>query len=139
MVIDESMRLYPPAHIITREALAEDVLAGHRIPKGSNVLIAPWVLHRHLKLWQNPARFDPERFRPESVASRPRYSYLPFGGGRRICIGAAFATAEATLLLATIAQRFRLRLAPGHVVEPQGLITLRARHGMKMVLTPTGC
>jgi cytochrome P450 len=93
-------------------------------------------LHRHVKLWQDPGRFDPERFRPDAIASRPRFAYLPFGGGRRICIGAAFATAEATLLLATIAQSFRLQLAAGHPVEPQGLITLRARHGMKMVLTP---
>jgi cytochrome P450 len=136
MVIDESMRLYPPVHTIAREALADDTLAGRRIPKGSAVLIAPWVLHRHRQLWQNPGRFDPERFSPEQAAARPRFSYLPFGGGRRICIGAAFATAEATILLATIAQRFRLRLVPGHCVEPQGLITLRARHGMKMELTP---
>jgi cytochrome P450 len=134
MVIDESLRLYPPAHIITREAMAEDFLAGRRVPKGTNVLIAPWVLHRHVKLWQDPGRFDPERFRPESMESRPRFAYLPFGGGRRVCIGAAFATAEATLLLATIAQRFRLQLAAGHPVEAQALITLRARHGMKMVL-----
>jgi cytochrome P450 len=136
MVIDESMRLYPPVHTITREAIADDMLAGRHVPKGSTVLIAPWVLHRHLKLWQNPARFDPERFRPEHAAARPRFSYLPFGGGRRICIGAAFATTEATLLLATIAKHYRLRVAAGHPVEPQGLITLRARHGMKMVLTP---
>jgi len=132
MVIDESMRLYPPVHTIAREALADDTLAGVRIPKGSAVLIAPWVLHRHRRLWQNPGRFDPERFSPEQTSARPRFSYLPFGGGRRICIGAAFAVTEATILLATIAQRFRLRLVPGHCVEPQGLITLRARHGMKM-------
>ncbi|HME39270.1 MAG TPA: cytochrome P450 [Steroidobacteraceae bacterium] len=136
MVIDESMRLYPPVHTIAREALADDTLAGLRVPRGSAVLIAPWVLHRHVKLWRDPGRFDPERFSPEHSAARARFSYLPFGGGRRICIGAAFATAEATLLLATIAQRFRLRLAAGHPVEPQGLITLRARHGMKMLLIP---
>jgi cytochrome P450 len=136
MVIEESMRLYPPVHTITREALADDTLAGRRVPKGSVVLIAPWVLHRHRHLWHNPGRFDPERFSPEQSATRARFSYLPFGGGRRICIGAAFATAEATLLLATLAQRYRLRLVPGHPVEPQGLITLRARHGMKMMLTP---
>jgi cytochrome P450 len=138
MVIDESMRLYPPVHTITREAVGDDILAGTPVPKGSTVLIAPWVLHRHQKLWQYPARFDPERFTPERAAARPRFSYLPFGGGRRICIGAAFATTEATLLLATIAQRYRLRLAAGHPVEPQGLITLRARHGMRMVLTAPG-
>jgi cytochrome P450 len=136
MVIEESMRLYPPVHTIAREALADDTLAGQHVPKGSAVLIAPWVVHRHRQLWHNPGRFDPERFSPELSATRARFSYLPFGGGRRICIGAAFATAEATLLLATIAQRYRLRLVPGHKVEPQGMITLRARHGMKMVLTP---
>jgi cytochrome P450 len=136
MVIEESMRLYPPVHTIAREALADDTLAGRHVPKGSAVLIAPWVLHRHRQLWHNPEQFDPERFSPEQSATRLRFSYLPFGGGRRICIGAAFATTEATLLLATIAQRYRLRLVSGHPVEPQGLITLRARHGMKMMLTP---
>jgi cytochrome P450 len=136
MVIEESMRLYPPVHTIAREALADDTLAGRHVPKGSNVLIAPWVLHRHQQLWQNPGRFDPERFSLEQIAARPRFSYLPFGGGRRICIGAAFAMAEATILLATIAQRYRLRLVSGHPVEPQGLITLRPRRGMMMTLTP---
>ncbi len=136
MVIDESMRLYPPVHTIAREALGDDTVAGRHVPKGSAVLIAPWVLHRHRKLWDNPGRFDPERFSPEQSAKRARFSYMPFGGGRRICIGAAFATAEATLLLATLAQRYRLRLVSGHPVEPQGLITLRARHGMRMVLAP---
>jgi len=136
MVIEESMRLYPPVHTIAREALADDILAGRHVPKGSTVLIAPWVLHRHRQLWQNPGRFDPERFSPEQSAIRRRFSYLPFGGGRRICIGAGFATAEATILLATIAQRYRLRLVAGHPVEPQGLITLRTRHGMKMALMP---
>jgi cytochrome P450 len=134
MVIEESMRLYPPVHTIAREALADDTLAGVRVPKGSAVLISPWVLHRHRRLWRDPGRFDPERFSPEQAAAHARFSYLPFGGGRRICIGAAFAMAEATLLLATIAQRFRLRLLSGHPVEPQGLITLRPRHGMKMLL-----
>jgi cytochrome P450 len=134
MVIEESMRLYPPVHTIAREALADDTLAGLRVPKGSAVLISPWVLHRHRRLWRDPGRFDPARFSPAQAAAQARFSYLPFGGGRRICIGAAFAMAEATLLLATIAQRFRLRLLSGHPVEPQGLITLRPRHGMKMLL-----
>jgi cytochrome P450 len=134
MVIEEAMRLYPPVHIIPRQALADDTLAGVHVPKGSNVLIVPWLLHRHTKLWQQPGRFIPERFAPEQSAARPRFAYLPFGGGRRICIGAAFATTEAVLLLATLAQRFRLRLVPGHPVEPQGLITLRPRRGMQMLL-----
>src|SRR5271170_4977337 len=126
MVIDESMRIYPPVHTIAREAIAEDTLAGRHIPGGSNVMISPWLVHRHVKLWKDPGRFNPERFSPEQSAARPRFAYLPFGGGRRICIGAAFAIAEAAILLATLAQRYRPRLVPGHSVEPQGLITLRA-------------
>jgi len=136
MVIEESMRIYPPVHTMARQAMADDTLVGRRIPKGSTVMIVPWLLHRHVKLWENPGRFDPERFSQERSSTRARFSYLPFGGGKRICIGAAFALAEATILLATLAQRFSLRVVPGHPVEPQGLITLRARHGMKMLLTP---
>ena len=135
MVIEESMRVYPPVHTIGREAIGADTLAGRHIPQGSTILIAPWLLHRHAKLWRDPGKFDPERFSPESAATRPRFAYMPFGGGKRICIGAAFALAEATVLLATLAQRYSLRVVPGHKVEPQGLITLRARHGMKMLLT----
>ena len=136
MVIEESMRIYPPVHTMARAAIGEDTLLGRRIPKGSTVMIAPWLLHRHVKLWDNPGRFDPERFSPERSAGRARFAYMPFGGGKRICIGAAFALAEATILLATLAQRYTLRVVPGHRVEPQALITLRARHGMKMLLNP---
>jgi cytochrome P450 len=136
MVVEESMRLYPPVHTMAREAISDDTLVGRRIPKGSVIMIAPWLLHRHVKHWDNPGRFDPERFSPKASATRPRFSYLPFGGGKRICIGAAFALTEAIVLLATLAQRYSLRLVPGHPVEPQGLITLRARHGMRMLLTP---
>jgi cytochrome P450 len=136
MVVEESMRIYPPVHTIARQAIGDDRLVNRHISKGSAILIAPWLLHRHVKLWENPGRFDPERFSPERAAARPRFSYLPFGGGKRICIGAAFALAEATVLLASLAQRYSLRVVPGHKVEPQGLITLRARHGMKMLLTP---
>ena len=136
MVVEESMRIYPPVHTMAREAIGDDTLVGERIPKGSAVMIVPWLLHRHVKLWENPGRFDPERFSPKASAARPRFAYLPFGGGKRICIGAAFALTEATVLLATLAQRYGLRVVPGHKVEPQGLITLRARHGMKMLLTP---
>lgn len=136
MVVEEAMRIYPPVHTMARQAMADDTLVGRHIPKGSTVMIVPWLLHRHVKLWENPGRFDPERFSPERSSTRARFSYLPFGGGKRICIGAAFALAEATVLLATLAQRFSLRVVPGHPVEPQGLITLRARHGMKMLLTP---
>lgn len=134
MVIEESMRLYPPAHTMARQPIAADEMLGRRIPPGAEVLIVPWLLHRKPSLWENPDRFDPERFAPERAAARPRFAYIPFGGGPRICIGAAFAMAEAMLILATIAQRYRLRLKPGFPVEPQGLITLRPRYGLKMFL-----
>jgi cytochrome P450 len=133
MVIEESMRLYPPAHTLSRTAMDDDEVLGRRIPKGARILIVPWLLHRNPRLWADPERFDPQRFAPEPAASRHRFAYIPFGAGPRICIGAAFAMAEAMLILATIAQRYRLRLKPGFPVEPQGLITLRARHGMRMI------
>ncbi len=134
MVLEESMRLYPPAHTMSREALAEDEVEGHRVPKGSVVSIVPWGLHRHRLLWDRPATFDPDRFAPERAAERPRFAYIPFGGGPRICIGATFAMTEATIILAMLGQRYRLRLAPGAVVEPVGLITLRPRNGLPMLL-----
>ena len=134
MVLEESMRLYPPAHTMSREALAEDEVEGHRVAKGSVVSIVPWVLHRHRLLWDRPDVFDPERFALERAAERPRFAYIPFGGGPRICIGAGFAMTEALIILAMLGQRYRLRLAPGAAVEPVGLITLRPRHGLPMLL-----
>ena len=134
MVIEESMRLFPPAHIIGRQPIGDDEVSGQRIPAGSTVLILPWLLHRKPALWGKPDCFDPERFAPERAALRPRYAYIPFGAGPRICIGAAFAMAEAMVILATIAQRYRLRVKPGFPVEPQGLITLRPRYGLRMSL-----
>jgi len=128
MVIEEAMRLYPPAHTMAREPIAPDTILGHRIPAGSIVLIAPWLLHRKASLWAEPHRFNPDRFASEP----PRYSYIPFGAGQRICIGAGFAITEAILILAMIAQRYRLHLKSGHPIEPQGLITLRPRYGMPM-------
>ena len=133
MVIEEAMRLYPPAHTLSRTAMGEDEVLGRRIPKGAQIMIVPWLLHRNPRLWQDPERFDPERFAPDRAASRLRFAYIPFGAGPRICIGAAFAMAEAMLILTTVAQRYRLRLKPGFPVEPQGLITLRPRHGMQMI------
>ena len=134
MVIEESMRLYPPAHTTGRQPIKPDEILGHRIPAGAEVLIMPWLIHRKPQLWEDPERFDPKRFAPERAAERPRFAYIPFGAGPRICIGAAFAMTEAIFILATIAQRYRLRLKPGHPVEPQGLITLRPRYGMQMFL-----
>jgi len=134
MVFEEAMRLYPPAHTISRQALAEDEVAGRPVRKGSTVFIVPWLLHRHRLLWDRPDAFEPERFAPERAAGRHRFAYIPFGGGPRICIGATFAMTEALIILAMLAQRYRLRLVPGHPVEPVGLITLRPRHGLRMIL-----
>jgi cytochrome P450 len=134
MVIEESMRLYPPAHTLAREAIRSDLILGHTVPAGSAVIISPWLLHRKATLWPEPAEFKPERFSAASSRTRQRLAYIPFGAGPRICIGAAFALEEAMLILATVAQRYALRLKPGHPVEPLGLITLRPRYGMKMLL-----
>lgn len=134
-VIKEAMRLYPPAWIISRRAVARDQLGGYDIPAGSLVLLSPWVTHRHSLFWDNPEGFEPERFEPARAAALPRYAYFPFGGGPRLCIGNNFAMMEAVLLLATVARRYRLDLDPGHPVDLNPLITLRPRHGVRMHLT----
>jgi cytochrome P450 len=137
MILQESMRLYPAVHTLAfRHALADDEVCGMRIPKGSLVTMIPWIIHRHRDQWQSPDRFDPERFLPEAVARRDRLAYIPFGFGPRICIGASFAMTEAVLILATLAQRFRLRVAPNCRVEPQAVFTLRAKNGMRMLIDP---
>jgi cytochrome P450 len=136
MVIEEAMRLYPPAHTIARTALGEDRIGGVRVPAGATITISIYVTHRNPNLWPEPERFEPERFAPAEVARRHRFAYLPFGGGPRICIGNGFALAEAQVIVAAIAQRYRIRLAPGHVVSPIGLITLRAKGGILVTLEP---
>jgi cytochrome P450 len=98
------------------------------------MLIVPWILHRHRKLWRNPHDFDPERFSPEREAEHHRFAYIPFGAGPRVCIGAAFATAEMVLIVASIAQRYRLRVIAGEAVELQALITLRPRGRIPMTI-----
>ncbi|MEJ1158662.1 cytochrome P450 [Prosthecomicrobium sp. N25] len=133
-VIEESMRLYPTAPFLSRVARQDDVIGGRPIRAGSLVLIVPWLLHRHRRLWSDPDVFDPGRFLPDRRESVPRFAYLPFGAGPRVCIGSAFALQEATLVLARILSRFRFDLAPGHVIEPVQRITLRPRGGMPMIL-----
>jgi cytochrome P450 len=134
MVIEETMRLYPPAHTFVRKALVRDEIGGRTIAKGSLVLIVPWVLHRHRRLWENPETFDPERFRPERAAMRHLFAYVPFGGGPRICLGASLAMMESTLILAGIAQHYRFHPAPEQRIEPLASVTLRPRYGMTMLL-----
>jgi cytochrome P450 len=129
MVIEESMRLYPPAWMFGRMAIAEDTVRGYRIPPGSMVIISPYFTHRHPDFWTNPEGFDPERFAADAAAKRHKYAYLPFGGGPRICIGNGFALVEAQAILATITQRFRVDVTPREVVaEP--IVTLRPKGGM---------
>jgi cytochrome P450 len=121
-VIDETMRLYPPAFLIARAATAPDTIAGMSIRKGDVILIAPWLLHRHEKLWRDPNAFIPERFMPPAPPP-DRFAYLPFGVGPRICIGAHFALVEATLALAKIVATFRIALADREPVVPVGVVT----------------
>jgi cytochrome P450 len=134
MVIQEALRLYPPAWILSRKAETDDALGDYHIPAGSVVDISPLFMHRHPNYWKDPLRFAPERFSPEEVEKRPQYAYFPFGGGPRLCIGRDFALAEAQIILAAVASRFELRLASGKQVELDPLITLRARGGMPMFL-----
>lgn len=131
-VIKEAMRLYPPAWLITRLAVEDVTLGGCTIPKGSILIMSQYVMHRHPDYWDEPDAFRPERFAPGWEDRVPKFAYFPFGGGPRICIGSSFAMMEAVLVLATIMQRWTLRLAPGHVVEMEPLITLRPKNGMPM-------
>ena len=134
MVIQEAMRLYPPAFGITRHTIADDEIGGYHVPANSLIFMSAHYTHRHPEIWEEPDKFDPERFTPERSAGRPRFAYFPFGGGPRICIGNAFAMMEAQLVLATVAQHYQLRLIPGHPVEPWVLATTRPRHGLPMTL-----
>jgi cytochrome P450 len=135
MVLEEAMRIYPPAPgVSTRVALKDDEICGVKVRKGTQIAIAPWVLHRHRTLWDNPEVFDPERFNVQRSVGRPRFAYLPFGGGPRVCIGAVLAMTEATLILAVLAQRYQPRLKDGETVALQTRITLRPKDGMKMRL-----
>jgi cytochrome P450 len=134
MVLDEAMRLYPPAPIMSRDSIGPDTLGGHTIRPKTSIMISPWVLHRHRALWTDPDYFDPERFAPGRKEKIHRFAYLPFGAGPRVCIGMGFAMQEATIILSSILRRYRLELVPGFIVEPLARITLRPRYGLKMRL-----
>jgi len=137
MVLEEALRLYPPAHSMTRIALGPDRLGDVPVPKGAVVIISTWLTHRNPTLWPDPDRFVPDRFDPRRAGPpRSRYSYLPFGAGPRVCVGAAFAMQESLVVLATILQRWRVRMAPGHPIEPVALITLRPRFGLRAIAEP---
>ncbi|HKC72173.1 MAG TPA: cytochrome P450 [Terriglobales bacterium] len=136
MVLAESMRLYPPAWAMGRRALRDFALGPYFLPARTTVLMSQYVLHRDPRYFPDPLRFDPERFTPQAKAARPKLAYFPFGAGPRQCIGESFAWMEGVLALATIGQKWQLRLAPGQKVEPQPLITLRPKHGLRMRVEP---
>jgi len=135
MVLAESMRLYPPAWAIGRRAINPFDANGYTVPRGSVILMSQYIMHRDARFFPEPERFDPDRWTPAAQAERPKFSYFPFGGGARVCIGEQFAWMEGILLLATLAQQWRMHLVPEQVIDLQPLITLRPKYGMRMTLT----
>jgi cytochrome P450 len=133
-ILAESMRLYPPAWAIGRLSTVDCEIGGYAVARRSLVLMSQYVMHRDGRYYQNPLSFDPERWTAEARESRPQFSYFPFGGGPRRCIGEGFAWMEGILLIATIAQEWQMRLVPHHPVALKPVITLRPKHGMKMTL-----
>ncbi|MBS1806935.1 MAG: cytochrome P450 [Acidobacteria bacterium] len=133
-IIKESMRLYPPAYAMGRQALQEFELGGYRIPAKSQIFFFQYVTHRDPRFFDEPEQFKPERWTEEFVRQLPRYAYFPFGGGPRLCIGNSFAMMETVLILVAIAQKFSLKLAPGQAITPIPGITLRPENGIKMIL-----
>lgn len=130
-VIKEAMRLYPPAWLTGREARRDIELAGRPVRKGTQVLVSQWLVHRDPRWFADPEAFDPDRFAPEAVSARPKFSYFPFGGGARVCIGSHFAMMEAVLMLACIAQRFHVSLLPFEQLSFAPSVTLRPQHGIR--------
>jgi cytochrome P450 len=137
-VLAESMRLYPPVWAMAREALEDVSIGPYRLPKGTMIVFSQYIVQRDPQWFPDPTAFIPERHTAEAKAARPRFSYFPFGGGGRQCIGESFAWMEATLALATIAQKWRLELVPGQTIELQPKITLRPRNGIRAVPVARG-
>lgn len=134
-VLDETLRLYPPVYVLSRKVLEDDTVCGYQVLGGSSLDMSPYVTHRLPEFWPDPERFDPDRFTPEKIAARPRYAYFPFLGGPRQCIGNSFALMEGTLILATLAQRFRPRVVAGYRLAPEPLITLRPARELPALIT----
>jgi len=129
------MRLYPPVWALVRNPVKDCEIGGYRVPAGATILMSPWVMHRDLRYFNEPERFNPDRWLDERSKEMPRFAYFPFGGGPRVCIGASFAATEAALVLATVAQKYQIRVAEDCPIEPNPTITLRPRHGIKVVVT----
>ncbi len=133
-VVNEALRLYPPGWLLSRRAIEADVLGGHDIPAGSNVLLPLYLLHRDGRFWKDPERFWPERFAPEHEAERPRFSYMPFAAGPRHCIGETFALYEMLMHLYKVARRYRLTYVPDKPLQLEAQINLRTLHPLHMRL-----
>ncbi len=136
MVLAEALRLYPPAWAIGRKALGDFTLGDFQIPAGSICIVSPFVVQRDERWFPDPDKFDPERWTPEAREARPKFSYFPFGGGARVCIGERFAWMEGVIVMAAIAQKWWFRLAPGQRAEPLPLVTLRVKNGLRMMAEP---
>jgi cytochrome P450 len=136
MVVQETMRLYPPIYLILRRATADDEVGGYRIPAGANIALCPYVTHRHPGFWDNPEGFEPERFAPEAARRRHRLAFFPFSGGPRRCIGEGFAQLQLPLVVAMVAQRYRLSLLPARPAAVEAAVTLRPRAPMLMRVEP---
>lgn len=134
MVFTEAMRLYPPVWVMGRRAVSGYKVGKYYVPARSIILLSQYVIHHDERYYPEPEKFDPERWRPEARATRPKYAYFPFGGGPRMCVGEQFAWMEGILLIATLAQKWKMRLVPGHPIKMQPLITLRPKHGMRMMI-----
>ncbi|MGH3661437.1 MAG: cytochrome P450 [Micromonosporaceae bacterium] len=132
MAVQEAMRLYPPVWILTRQAQTDDEIGGYHVPAGADVLICPYTLHRHPDFWDAPDRFVPDRFDPTRQTNRPRYAYIPFGAGPRVCVGSNLGMMEAVFALALISRDLRLTLDPGRKVTPEPMLSLRVRGGLPM-------
>ncbi|WP_216216971.1 cytochrome P450 [Amycolatopsis aidingensis] len=138
MVLQEVMRLYPAVWLLPRKARTADEIGGYPVPAGAEVLLCPYTLHRHPAFWADPDRFDPDRFDSSRAATRPRYAYIPFGAGPRVCVGSSLGLLEATIVTAYVARELRLATAPGYQVRPEPMLTLRVRGGLPMTVQPAG-
>lgn len=134
MVLNEAMRLYPPAWLLSRIVVSDFQMGDYLLLKGSLLFLSPYVMHRHPRYYPDPEKFDPERWQPERRANLPKFAYFPFGGGPRTCIGEPFSRLEAILVLASIAQNWRLQVASGQIIKPKPLVTLRPKNGIIMRL-----
>ncbi|MBF8270334.1 MAG: cytochrome P450 [Gammaproteobacteria bacterium] len=135
-VFEETMRLYPPVPILSREAIGEDQIGKYHVPQGAQVVVSPWLLHRHRSYWDHPDHFIPERFTGEWSNKNIKYTYIPFSTGPRNCLGAAFGLTEAILCLAVLAQKFNPVLQPGHKPGYDCRLTLRPAGSLPMIARP---